>query len=141
MTVPVTLVDDQSKSRIYENFTIKAPLVEIRWKSSDEHNGLSEGATATIGVCLPLLILASIAVGVFLLRRRKRRSRIPAQLADTASAESDKQLSTRQRLIGDGSEQREQTANEPIEASPLYEAERTDPRDVRYEMEHISHRK
>lgn len=78
-----------------DSFTVQAPLVEIRWKSSDlpasatsettpsstassisnsdSSSGLSTGAIAAIAVVIPVVAIAAL-VGAFLLWRRRKKS-------------------------------------------------------------------
>ena len=137
-------------------FTFRAPMHEIRWKGSDKteeatrrqsatetsnvnrsHSSthLSTGATAAIGVCVPLAILAFIGIAAFLLRRRMKQSRQSAQVELVAT-----QGTTLPEVFVEGEQgghpEKFESLRSPrsplepylatTEAAPRYEAEGTD---------------
>lgn len=138
-------------------FTLSAPMHEIRWRSSDKgvdktkHVGtsseyighrhhatghLSSGSIAAISVCVTLAMLALIVIAVLLFRRRMQRSRMSAQMELVAVQQSAlPEVYTdadKAKQLGDiGPLQSVQSPSSfqelPKEAAPRYEAEDTSP--------------
>lgn len=139
------------------DFTLRAPMPEIRWRSSDRQSSetqrgnvsggrggeryqsakpLSTGATAAIGVCVPLAIFALTGIATFFFRRRMKRSRQSAQVELAAAQQSTlpevynvqdsaNHVEKTGPLLSPCSEM--ESFAVPIEAAPRYEAEDTSP--------------
>lgn len=90
MSIPTTVSLSQSTYAV-TTYEIYAPMIEIRWQSSDlpanstsssqastssaaASAELSTGTKAAIGVVIPVVILASFALGILLWRRRQSRT-------------------------------------------------------------------
>ena len=95
LAIPTTISVSESTYAI-TTYEIYAPMIEIRWQSSDlpANNtsastmptsskistataapGLSTGGEVAIGVVIPLVVLTAIALGIFIWRRRRSRTR------------------------------------------------------------------
>ena len=106
----------------YDEFSIYAPMIEIRWRSADRNgipsetgkavptsstsspttssssssgSTLSTGAKAAIGVAVPVVVLALLAVSCLFWRRRKRKSKVYAW-SDTTAVSEKRQPETAQ---------------------------------------------
>ena len=92
------------------SFEVLAPMIEIRWQSSDlpttssnsasSDSGLSTGAKAAIGVVIPVAVIA-ILVGIFFFWRRKIRKLGPSTWpasSTTSAGQSGVQQSSGQQL-------------------------------------------
>lgn len=115
MTIPTTVSLSQSAYTI-TTYEIYAPMIEIRWQSSDlslnststsstpaptavrtpaVSGSLSTGAKAAIGAVIPVVVLIAIGLSIYFWRRRQ--SRTGSQAEATVPAQHAHDLSTSDR--------------------------------------------